>query len=248
MKTLSIAILSVLVLLSVAAVLLMLAGVISRVLREKSGRRRLRGSGQGARGQIMPSRMSAEYHGGLEKVRDTEMGELFQKGLSLKQRGRFLEAADVLRECLKKNPTSEQETGLLVTIGSCYLGASEHAQAREHYEKADRLAARSEDEKGRLASLINLGLVAVAERQWDEAIKCYQEAIALERKLGYRKGEAIDLNTLALLHENQGDMDSALAHYGASIEIFRKLKDVEKIELVERNIKRVRGLAEKAST
>lgn len=247
MKTLSIVLLLALVLLSAAAVLLMLAGVISRVLREKS-RRRSRGSGQRAQDEIVPSHMAAEYYGDVERFRDSPTKQLLEKRLSLKQKAGFAKAAEELSRFPEADLTPQQEIGRLVTIGNYYLAANKYRQARDRYEKAKNLAAQSEDERGRLASMINLGLVSAAKRKWDEAIGLYQEAIALDRKLGYRKGEAIDLNTLALLCENKGDLDSALTHYSASIEIFRKLKDAEKTELVERNIKRLRSQAKKTST
>jgi len=241
LKILSIALLLLLVFLSAAAVLLMLAGVISRVLREKS-RRRSRVSGQPAQEQIVPSHMAAEYSGDVERFRDSPTKQLLEKELSLKQKAGFAKAADKLSMFPQADLTPQQEIGRLVSIGNYYLAANKYRQARDRYEKAKNLAAQSGDQRGKLASLINLGLVSAAERKWDEAISFYQQAIALDRSLGYSKGEAIDLNTLALLQENRGDLNSALTHYSASIEIFRKLKDVEKTELVENNIERARKL------
>jgi tetratricopeptide (TPR) repeat protein len=248
MKILSIALLLLLALLSAAAVLLMLTGVISRVLREKSRRGRSRGSGQRAQEEIVPSHMAAEYYGDVERFRDSPTKQLLEKGLSLKQKAGFAKAADKLSMFPQADLTPQQEIGRLVSIGNYYLAANKYRQARDRYEKAKDLAAQSGDERGKLASLINLGLVSAAEMKWDEAITFYQQAIALDRSLGYSRGEAIDLNTLALLQENRGDLNSALTHYSASVEIFRKLKDVEKTELVERNIKRIRTLAKKTST
>jgi tetratricopeptide (TPR) repeat protein len=246
MKALAVVILLALVLLSVAAVFLMLAAVISRVRRRSAGKRSSR-LNRSAPGMIVPSETLAEYHGGIEETSDASIRELFKEGLALKQKGDFGHAVKAFGRCLKGNLTSEEETGLLVTIGNCQFAANRLEPAREHYEKAHSLAARSEDEKGKLSSLINLGLLSASARKWDEAIKNYNDAVALDRKLGYAKGEAIDLNTLALLYENKGDLKSALTHYNGSIEIFRKLKDVEKTELVEENIRRLKTLLEKTS-
>ena len=203
--------------------------------------------GQGAQEQIVPSHMAAEYYGDVERFRDSHTTQLLERGLSLKQKGGFAEAADELSLFPGADLTPKQEIGRLVTIGNYYLAANKYRQARDRYEKAKNLAARSGDEKGRLASLINLGLVSAAERKWDEAVGYYQEAIALDRKLGYAKGEAIDLNTLALLYENKGESEYALAHYKASLLIFKKLNDGGKVELVENNIRRVISLVEKTS-
>ncbi|MGB7062952.1 MAG: tetratricopeptide repeat protein [Candidatus Zixiibacteriota bacterium] len=247
MKTLAVVILLALVFLSAAAVLLMLVALISRVRRRKSVGRRLSRKDRSASGMIVPSGMLAEYHGGIDKVADASIRELFEKGLSLKQNRSFLQAVNAFKKCLNGNLTSEQEAGLLVAIGNCYFAANKYAQAREHYEKASGLATQSGNEKGRLSSLINLGLLSAVGRKWDEGIKSFGEAIALDRKLGYAKGEAIDLNTLALLYENKGESEYALTHYKASLLIFEKLDDGEKVELVENNIRRVISLVEKTS-
>ncbi|MGB2769040.1 MAG: hypothetical protein WBC88_04870 [Candidatus Zixiibacteriota bacterium] len=246
MKALAVVILLALVLLSVAAVLVMLAAIISRVLRGKSSRRKSSRLDEGARGQIVPSQMLAEYHGGLDKAADARIRGPFEKGLSLKQNRSFLQAVNAFKKCLNGKLTSEQEAGLLVAIGNCYFVANKYARAREHYEKADRLAEQSANEKGKLASLVNLGLLCAVERKWDEGIKGFGEAIALDRKLGYAKGEAIDLNTLALLYESKGESEYALTHYKASLLIFKKLSDGEKVELVENNIRRVKNPRAKA--
>lgn len=247
MKAVVLTILLALILLSVAAVLLMLAAVISRVLRGKSSRRRSSKLDERAQGQIEPSGMLAEYHGGLDKIADARIKGLFEKGLSLRQNRSFLQAVNAFKKCLNANLTSEQEAGLLVAIGNCYFAANKYAQAQEHYGKAIGLATQSGNEKGRLASLVNLGLLCAVERKWDEGIKSFGEAITLDRKLGYAKGEAIDLNTLALLYENKGESEYALTHYKASLLIFKKLDDGEKVELVENNIRRVISLVEKTS-
>ena len=247
MKILFIALLLLLVLLSAAAVLLMLAGVISRVLREKS-RRRARGSKPDLSGQIIPSKLVAEYCEDVQRGRDAITSQLFQNGLSSKRKARLAKTADELSACIGGDMTPQQKMELLIKFGNYYLAANNYQQARNSYESAKSLAARLEDGRGRLASLINLGLVSAAEMKWDEAVGHYQEIIAIERKFGYSKGEAIDLNTLGLLYEKKGDLDSALTHYSASIEIFRRLKDAEKTELVERNIKRLRSQAKKTST
>ena len=241
MKALAVVILLALVLLSIAAVLLMLAAVISRVRRRKPDQKRTSVRDRSAREMRVPYENLAQYYGGTDKTSDAYVRELFQKGLSLKQKGDFREAARTFEECFSGNLTPQEETGLLVTIGNCYFASNKHDDAREHYEKARSLAARSEDDRGKLSTLINLGLLFASARNWDEAIKNYHDAVALDRKLGFAKGEAIDLNTLALLYENKGDLKSALAHYEASAEIFRELKHVDKIELVQNNIKRVKN-------
>jgi tetratricopeptide (TPR) repeat protein len=247
MKALAVVILLVLVLLSIAAVLLMLAAVISRVRRRKSGQKRSPGRDRRARGMSVPCETLAEYYGGVDKTSDANVRKLFEEGLSLKQKGDFRQAMMAFGKCLNGNLTADEKTGVLLALGNCHFAAEEWDQAREYYEKARSLARESGNERARLSTLLNLGLLSALDRKWDRAIKNYHDAIDLDRELGFAKGEAIDLNTLALLYENKGDLKSALAHYNSSIEIFRKLKDIEKAELVEENIRRLKSLLEKTS-
>lgn len=247
MKALAVVILLALVLLSAAAVLLMLAALISRVRRRKSTQKRSSGKDRNARGMSVPYETLAEYYGGVDKTSDADVRKLFEEGLSLRQKGDFRQAIEAFRKCLNGNLTADERAGLLLTLGNCHFAAEEWDQAREHYEKTRSLARESGHKKARLSALLNLGLLSAVNRKWDKAIKNYHDAIDLDRSLGFAKGEAIDLNTLALLYENKGDLKSALAHYNSSIEIFRKLKDIEKAELVEENIRRLKSLLEKTS-
>ncbi|KPL00854.1 MAG: hypothetical protein AMJ91_02955 [candidate division Zixibacteria bacterium SM23_73_3] len=231
-----------LVLLSIVAVLFMLASVFSRVRRGKSNPVKSPEIKIGAQKQIIPSHMLVEYYGDLKKTSNGEPRKLFEKGLSFKQKRKFLEAIDVFEKCLNGDLTPEQKTGLLVTAGNCYFALDKLDLAQTYYEKADRLSRESDNKNGRLSCLINLGQVHAAEGNWDGAIRKYHQAIGLDQKLSYTAGEAIDLNTLALFYENKGDLKSAMTHYTASRLIFEKLKDRKKMELVENNIKRVINL------
>lgn len=190
----------------------------------------------------MSFRMLAEYHGGLRKATDQKLKLLFEKGLVLKRKERFRSAITAFEECLKRNLTPRQQTGLLVTTGNCHFAVNQFSPAQDCYRKAGLLSAESNDENGRLSCLINLGLVGAADKRWDEAITNYHEAISLDQKLGHVSGEAVDLNTLGLLYENKGDLESALAHYVASRLIFKRLNERKKVELVENNMHRIESL------
>ena len=237
-----------LVLLSIVAVILMLGSVVSRARRGKSNPKRPSQIAKNAQKQIMPFRMLAEYYGGLKQASDARTQELFRKGLSLKQNGKFSEAIKPLEECLNRNLTPEQKIGLLLTTGNCYFALDKLDLAQEYYGKADHLSRDSDNTNGRLSCLINLGLVCAANQKWGDAIRNYHEAIGLDQKLGSAEGEAIDLNTLALLYENKGDLEGALTHYTASLLIFERLNDRGKVELVESNIRRLKNPSARTNT
>lgn len=229
-----------LVLISIVAVLLMLVSAFIRVRRRKTSK-----TVRSAQRLIIPFWMVAEYYGDLRKASDEKIKNLFEEGLSFKQKGKFSEAIKIFKKCLGENVSFEQNIGLLLIIGNCYFAMNKLSRAQECYEKADSFSRESGNENGRLSCLLNLGLVCATNERWDEAIKNYHEAINLDRKLGYAKGEAIDLNTLALLYEHKGDFEGALSHYTNSLGIFEKLNYREKTGLVEDNIERVKNLSVK---
>lgn len=186
--------------------------------------------------------MLAEYRGGVRQIVDEKVKGIFERGLSLKKKGRFLSAVRAFEKCLREELAPAAQIGLLVTTGNCYFAADRLKRAQDLYQKAKRRSEETDDKSGRLSCLVNLGLVSAAGRRWNQAIAEYHEAISLDQNLGHTAGEAIDLNTLALLYENKGDLESAITHYLASLLIFRKLNDEDKAELVENNIKKVRSL------
>jgi tetratricopeptide (TPR) repeat protein len=242
MKTIILILFVLLVLMSIVAVLALVAGVLGRLRRAKARSKRYHQGRVSSDKQAITFDMLAEYYGGLRKAADRRLKLLFEKGLTLKKKGKFPSAIRAFEECLKEKLTPRQQTGFLVTVGNCHFAMGEHDLAKDCYEKADRLSTRANDQKGKLSCLINLGLVSAAHRRWGEAIVSYQQVIRLDQKLGYTPGEAVDLNTLGLLYERRGDLQAAMTQYAASLLILRKLDDKEKLNLVENNVQRVRRL------
>jgi len=237
MKTIVLIFFLILVLLSVAAVLLMLASALSRALRRKTNKTRAE-----IEIRIFPDRMLAEYYGGLRKTASPKTLDLFEKGLSHKRNGEFHSAVRIFEECLNDSPTHVQKTGILVTLGNCHFALQELNRARAYYQKAETLSIETDDRIGRLACTINLGLVYAAEKRWSESIENYHRVIELDRNMNYLSGEAIDLNTLGLLYQTSEDPKNALRHYEQSLSIFERLKDHKKAQLVEDNIRRLENL------
>lgn len=243
MKILALVLFALLILLSIGAVLLLVAALASRVRRAKSVRRNRSRTDKGNAAAVIPFKMLAEYYGGLKRSSNEQLGKLFEKGLSLKRRRKFPEAIRIFERCLEATLTPDQKSGIMITTGNCYFSLDKLDLAKSYYEMADRFSRESDNSNGKLSCLVNLGLAYAADHNWDDAIRNYDEAIDLDKKLGYTAGEAIDLNTLALLYENKGDFETALTHYTASLQIFERLNDGKKAKLVEDNIRRVRTLS-----
>jgi tetratricopeptide (TPR) repeat protein len=228
-----------LILLSMAAVFVLVTGILRRIRRSRAKGKKLQGNLKANDKPKLYHRMLAEYYGGLKETSDRRLRILFEKGLRIRKKGRMQSAIETFRSCLKENPTSKQQVGLLVTTGNCYFAANQLDSAEDSYQRAGCISDESNDPNGKLSSLINLGFVSAARERWHDAIAIFHQAVGLEQKLGHVSGEAIDLNTLGLFYENKGDLESAMTHYTASLLMFKKLNDKGKTELVEKNIQRI---------
>ena len=240
MKTIVLIFFLILVVLSVAALMLMLASALNRAFKRKTDKRRAE-----IRSRMFPHHMLAEYYGGIRKTAGSKNTELFEKGLLHKRNGEFQPAIKLFEECLNDNPSREHKIGIYVTLGNCHFALQELNRARAHYQKGETLSIESDDSTGRLACTINLGLTCAAEKRWSEAIGNYHRVVDLDRGMNQLAGEAIDLNTLGLLYQTSGDPKSALKHYKQSQTIFEKLNDHKKARLVEDNIRSLGNLDSK---
>jgi tetratricopeptide (TPR) repeat protein len=239
MKVLVLIIFLLLMLLSIAAVFVLVTGVLRRIRRSRAKEEKLQDEKKAYDKPKKYHRMLAEYYGGLKKTSDRKLGLLFDKGLNLKKKGKLQSAIKTFQQCLKENLPPKQQAGLLVTTGNCYFAVNQLQAAEDCYQRAGRISAESNDPNGKLSSLINLGFVSAAHERWDNAISIFHQAVGLDQKLAHVSGEAIDLNTLGLFYENKGDLESAMVHYTASLLIFKKLNDKGKTDLVEKNIQRI---------
>jgi tetratricopeptide (TPR) repeat protein len=224
---------------SIIAVLFALLSLLRRLGRRGSGKTYKSQTRSRNRRLFFSSSKTAEYYADLRQSSSKEVKELFERGIHLKQKGKYLEAISTFEKCLDEDMTPMQRAGLLITVGNCHFAVDRLDVAKSSYEKAWYLSENSKGKSGRLACLVNMGLVSAANGEWSEAIGNYQKAIQLDRELGYSNGEAIDLNNLALIYETRGDLENALKCYNDSFLIFEKLGERKGMEIVKENIRKL---------
>jgi tetratricopeptide (TPR) repeat protein len=243
MKTAFLIVFFLLILSSIIAILFALFSLFKRLRRGKSDGIDESQARRGNERSVFSANKAAEYYADLGRSTDGKLKELFEQAMNFKRKRRLLEATRAFEQCLDEDATPMQKAGLLVALGNCHFAIDELGLAKSHYENALNLLDGSGGDRGRLACLVNLGLVCAANREYSQAISNYRKAIELDRQLNYPKGEAIDLNSLALTYETSGDSENALKCYNASLLIFENLDDRQRMEIVKRNIRELEGKA-----
>jgi tetratricopeptide (TPR) repeat protein len=99
----------------------------------------------------------------------------------------------------------------------------DYASARSLYEQS--LEVRGKGGPG-ATTLINLGLVAFAEKEYEKAGRRFEESLELCRATGYRLGIALCLAGLAGVHAMGGERERAARLLGAAEADLTKTGDV----------------------
>jgi len=106
---------------------------------------------------------------------------------------------------------------------ACSLG--KYAEASRHYEQSLAIRRELGDERGVAATLNNLGIVYLYQREYESAGPLFQEALQLFRKLGHEGAAATCLSNLAAVHNSKGAYDVAEQNAREALEVFRGAGD-----------------------
>ncbi len=80
-------------------------------------------------------------------------------------------------------------------------------------------------QRGKAASLNNLGFLQVQQQQYVQAQSTYQQALTLWQKIGDRSGTASTLNNLGDLARLQNQLPQALAYYQQALKLRQQIGD-----------------------
>jgi tetratricopeptide (TPR) repeat protein len=128
------------------------------------------------------------------------------------------------------------ELWVLPVMAELYLKTGQANKAAEYVARGFELLKPDQNWHGLPAPLHTAqGILATAERRWDEAEKAFAEAVALNRRYECPWDEAKTLyewGLMRLARGKAGDREKAQERLGAALEIFRRVeakKDVEKV-------------------
>jgi non-specific serine/threonine protein kinase len=128
--------------------------------------------------------------------------------------GRYALGRRVIAEALQRDaanrPSAERAraltraAGLAITVG-------DHEAARSHLEEALAFWRSSDDPRGLPATLAGLGVVAMYQSRFEDALSLGQESLAIYEQRGERRGVAMALHNIATL-----ECTLARPHHGRS--------------------------------
>jgi len=125
----------------------------------------------------------------------------------------------------KVSHNSRAESSLNNNIGEIYNRLNAHAQAKEYYEKALRIALATGQRNGIGVAYLNLGELAMKDGQLDDAMKRVNDALHVFVKDHDKVGEAHVLYLKADIMLAHGDMDGAEDLYIAAEKIEKETGD-----------------------
>jgi tetratricopeptide (TPR) repeat protein len=125
----------------------------------------------------------------------------------------FTRAIAAGRSAVKQSP---KDAEALFCLGSTYRSIGSFDLARSYLLQAEALYTKKVD----LASVyLQLGGVASAKGELEQALNYYSRALALARELADHHGESVALGDVALVFQDRGELDKALEYYQKSIAI-----------------------------
>jgi tetratricopeptide (TPR) repeat protein len=123
--------------------------------------------------------------------------------------------------------------------------SGDHAQAREYFEQAIRLAAGQSYKPGEVFAEINLGTLARREGKLDIAETHLRKVLTWHHQMGYAPdvAQSMVLTELGFAAEQGGDSEAAQAFHLDGLDIARKLGDPRAIALALEGLAGAQALA-----
>ena len=133
---------------------------------------------------IAGERNIQDYLDGLPQTKNAELKRLFEKGYSLYEDEKYVEAIGPFQACLKLKTEDSEREALLILIGNAFCTLGKLKEAEDHYQEALLIGRRIKDKEGEASSLGNMGLIYQAKGDLDQALKYMNEALKIFEDIG----------------------------------------------------------------
>jgi len=138
-------------------------------------------------------------------------------------RGPFASAVELGTQVLHLPLASEDESKLLIVLGSAKHRLGRLKEAKADLESAIALDQERGYRKGEGAGLALLGGVELNEGRMEDALVHRNQALAIHREVGDRRNEGITLSNIGLAHHVQGQLEEASRAFEAALAISREM-------------------------
>jgi tetratricopeptide (TPR) repeat protein len=126
-------------------------------------------------------------------------------------------------ECARRLGDRDREARLLRRWAHAHVDAGRVDEARDLFERSERICRDIGDRYGVVAALEGLGLVAFTQRRYDEAAAHFDRQVQLCRDIGEHRRAGMALAYLGTVHNELGDHRRALAHLREAAGVFAGL-------------------------
>ena len=121
--------------------------------------------------------------------------------------------------------------------GAAHLRLHRLAAAQQALGEAVEVARRAGDRQAESDWLGNLGIVALEEERWDDAVECHLQALALSREIGNVGSELADLGNLAATFARAGRAEESLDPLVMAVRVAENGSDQALLTSVRRQLR-----------
>ncbi len=160
---------------------------------------------------------------------------LLMLGVVYRRKKDYGRARDYLQQLLERGERQQNHAAMATAahhLGWTYLSQKRGAQARMCCGKAIRLYEEIGDERGLADAYEQLGCIALADGQGQEALRHLQSALERKRQRHSQQGEASVLRHLAIAYLTMGDLKAGFSNLWQSLTLYRKLGVLTKQRII----------------
>jgi tetratricopeptide (TPR) repeat protein len=165
--------------------------------------------------------------------------KIFLIGKELMEEGKIEEAKKRFEQAFIASEKEGYVQGQLLSLESLAFLDINSGNVEEGLKKLEKALSLIDnaDNKIQIASLLNLkGTAHAGLEQYEKALATYYESLRFDVLSGNILGTAVTHNNLGKIHFKTGDMDMAMEHYVKALDVFVRLNDLNRAEVVVKNM------------
>jgi non-specific serine/threonine protein kinase len=160
--------------------------------------------------------------------------------------GRYDLGRRILEEAIERdagNPPSAARALALTRAAGAATTVGDHESARLRLEESLAFWKSSEDKSGLPAVVAGLGVIAMYQERFEDALRLFEESLALYEQRGQTRGIAMTLHNLGTIETALERPGHGRAHFERALGMFREIGDhsTETLCLGALTVSRLRG-------
>lgn len=122
-------------------------------------------------------------------------------------------------------------------LGDTYFEMGDNSQAEKYFNEALKYFLELGMQHGLGYAYDHLGMIRIKQNRLNEAREFFEKGLMIFRGSGLRDGIAYLLFNLADTERSLGELEKAKKHYNESLEIWKELKNSERVTLTKQKLK-----------